>query len=159
MQELVRSRPEAAHPYAAVICAGTLSVFQSLASDAQLLEALSALLACLAGAPGCLPLMAQTGLPTLVATLQNGTRKDLPAGHSILLEGTLDLLCSFVSEIDPGRSLPMDTCIASSLAVLFPAVQPCAGGDFLSQLDQVMNKTSNFYMLAQHISCSPDELS
>lgn len=102
VQELVRSRPEAAHPYAAAVCAGALSVFQSVASDAQLLEALSALLANLAAAPGCLPLMAQTGLPTLVATLQNGMRQDVPAGHSIVLEGTLDLLCSFVSEADPG---------------------------------------------------------
>ena len=102
VQELVRSRPEAAHQYAASVCAAALSVFQSVASDAQLLEALSALLANLAGAPGCLPLMAQTGLPTLVATLQNGVRQDVPAGHSIVLEGTLDLLCSFVSEADPG---------------------------------------------------------
>jgi hypothetical protein len=85
-----------------MICAGTLSVFQSLVRDAQLLEALSAMLACLAAAPGCLPLMAQTGLPTLVATLQKGSRRDVPAGDSLLLEGTLDLLCSFISDTDPG---------------------------------------------------------
>lgn len=109
----MRTRPEAAHPYAASICAGTLSVFHSLANDAQLLEALSALLADLASAPGCLPLMAQTGLPTLVATLQNGIRRDVPAGHSILLEGTLDLLCSFISEADPG-AVPL--CLCNSMA-------------------------------------------
>lgn len=101
LQQLVRAHPEPAHRYAASICAGTLSVFQSVVSDAQLLESFTTLLSTLAAAPGCLPLMAQTGLPTLVATLQSGNRRDVPAGDTTLLTGTLDLLCSFVSESDP----------------------------------------------------------
>lgn len=143
MQVLVRTRPESAHLYAASTCAATLSVFHSVASDAQLLETLTALLTALARAPGCLPLMAQAGLPTLVATLQTCVRRDVPVSHSILLEGTLDLLCSFVSESDPGvppplqrhGSAPLPLCTQSDSVLVVVMVDTVTGSGELDLED------------------------
>lgn len=105
-------------PHAATVTAALLSVFPSVANDVSLTEGIQSLLAQLAGSPGALPSMAREGVPLLMAQLQSAAQQVAPKG-SFLVEGTLDLLSSYISSSNisaPSYSV-LHTCLSPPLHV------------------------------------------
>jgi hypothetical protein len=103
MQEVCKVHKDSMAPHAAAITSAVLGVFPAVANDVSLSEGIQALLAELAACPGALPAMARSGVPLLMAQLRAAAATPAPRG-AFLVEGTLDLLASFVSSSDLGAA-------------------------------------------------------
>lgn len=117
LQEVCKVHLNAIAPHAPAITAALLSVFPSVAGDIPNTEGIQSLLAVLASAPRALPGMAREGVPLLLAQLRDAAQQSGPQA-GLLVEGTLDLLSSFISDSDIGALCV--TCIecVKGLAVL-----------------------------------------
>lgn len=100
MQVVVKAHAAGAQHYAARITAFLVEVFPLHANDVDLSDTICCLFSAMAAVPGCLPAIAQHGVPPLLRQLEASDRH-LP----VLTEKTLDLLCSFITDADLGTHL------------------------------------------------------
>ena len=101
LQGICKVHTERVAPRAAALTATCLAIFPTVANDVSLREAIESLLETVAAAPNALPAMAREGVPLLMRQLQAAVQEGGPQG-SFLVEGTLDLLGSFISSSDLG---------------------------------------------------------
>ena len=126
---------DAVAKHAAQITAALLSVFSSVAGDIPNTEGIQSLLAVMARAPHALPAMAREGVPLLMAQLQDAAQHAGPR-RVCLVEGTLDLLASFISASNIGAFLHFCLIICSQAVSRCETCRlPCAWAEQACALD------------------------
>ena len=98
VQVICKTHADAVAPHAAPLTTILVQVFPSVANDVCLCDSIHSVLEAMAKAPGALRPMASAGVPQLLTEMQAATEAGPKKAY--LVEGCLDLLCSFVSSSD-----------------------------------------------------------
>ena len=98
VQVICKTHAGAVAPHAAPLTKILVQVFPSVANDVCLCDSIHSVLEAMAKAPGALRPMATAGVPPLLTEMQAATEAGPKKAY--LVEGCLDLLCSFISSSD-----------------------------------------------------------